>query len=96
MSKRLKREKLRKRPVLEEVREDGGGFARALASTDGHTRERGLQALCVWLQYRKNITEKDLLRLWKALFYCFWHSDKGAVQVWFLCLVGQCDRKRDF
>ena len=86
-----KERKQKERRLLEKVKEDhqGGastGFARALGSTDFHTRERGLQALTTWLTGHKNVTENDLLRLWKALFYCFWHSDKGPVQACYTCI----------
>ena len=80
-----KERKEKERPLLEKVSDGANGqsnskFARALGSTDHRTRERGLQALTLWLAGHKNITEKDLMRLWKALFFCFWHSDKAPVQ----------------
>jgi len=56
-------------------------FARALGSTDYHTREAGLAALTAWLAKKHDIDELDLLKLWKGIFYTFWHSDKHAVQV---------------
>lgn len=62
---------------------DSGGnckFARALGSVDWHTREQGLQALTLWLT-RTTPSEADLTKIWKALFFCFWHSDKAHVQV---------------
>ena len=74
--------KVKEHRLLEKVgsEPEGGGFARALGSTDFHTRERGLQALTVWLSRKRDIQPQDLLRLWKALFYCFWHSDNSPVQ----------------
>jgi hypothetical protein len=76
-----KERKQKERRLLEKVREDhNGGFARALASNDWATRERGLQALTLWLSGHRDVQEADLMRLWKALFYCFWHSDKVPVQ----------------
>ena len=47
---------------------------------DFHTRERGLQALTLWLGRKQEVGELELLRLWKGIFYCFWHSDKQQVQ----------------
>lgn len=81
MSKKAK--KIKQHHLLEKVQDgaQGGGFARALASSEFHTRERGLQAMTIWLSRHTSITENDLLRLWKAIFYCFWHSDKLPVQV---------------
>ena len=65
-------------------------FARALGSVDWHTREQGLQALTTWLS-RNNVSEEDLTKIWKALFFCFWHSDKAPVQVrWSTTVAAAC------
>lgn len=56
-------------------------FARALGSTDYNTREQGLAALSRWLTSRQQVSEMDMLKLWKGIFFCFWHSDKEPVQV---------------
>lgn len=61
--------------------EQDSKFARALGSSDFHTREAGLRALTTWLSRKHDIEELELLKLWKGVFYCFWHSDKAAVQV---------------
>ena len=59
----------------------GGGFARALASSDWHTRERGLLALERFLRVRGGaLSAAELRRLWRGLFYCFWHADLPPVQ----------------
>lgn len=73
----------RKRALLETVQEDDGNskFARALGSVDNQTREKGLQALSIWLSKKEDLTEQDLTRLWKGIFYCFWHADKAPFQV---------------
>lgn len=72
----------RERPLLEKVTEDGNSsFAKALGSVDFHTRERGLQALTVFLKRSAKLDELALRKLWKGLFYCFWHSDKAFAQV---------------
>ena len=78
-----KDKKKRSKPLLEPVEANEGNsrLARALGSTDGDTREKGLQFLTLWLQSNDNVDEKDILRLWKALYYCFWHSDQVRVQV---------------
>jgi hypothetical protein len=52
-----------------------------LGSTDFHTREQGLQALSRWLTHKPLISELDMLKLWKGIYFCFWHSDKEPVQV---------------
>ena len=71
----------RVKPVLEPVSADGDSkFARALGSTDYQTREKGLQALTLWMCARVDITEAEMLKIWKGLFFCFWHSDQAPVQ----------------
>lgn len=85
----VKQKKARsQRPVkepLEKLREDGANgnsaFARALGSVDYMTREKGVQALTRWLQRKGDVAEGDMLKLWKGLYFCFWHSDKTPVQV---------------
>jgi ribosomal RNA-processing protein 1 len=27
------------------------------------------------------VSELDMLKLWKGIYFCFWHSDKEPVQV---------------
>ncbi len=80
VSKKRKREK----PLVEKLPSADSGynckFARALGSVDWHTREQGLHALTVWLT-RNEVSDEDLTKIWKALFFCFWHSDKAPVQV---------------
>lgn len=70
------------KPLLEDVSEDWNtSFARALGSVDFHTREAGVRALTVFLQKSQLLTPLAMRKLWKGLFYCFWHSDKAAAQV---------------
>ncbi len=86
-----KKRKVKQKHVLEQVpqpiksaaaAEDGNSkFARALGSTDYSTREKGLQALSRWLVHKNSMSELDMMKLWKGLFFCFWHSDKVPVQV---------------
>lgn len=76
----------RPRPLLENVQEDpqaagDSKFARALGSVDAQTRNQGLTALAAWLSLRDSVSEPEMSKIWKGLFYCFWHSDKQPVQV---------------
>lgn len=74
----------RAKPLLEPSAESHDGnskFARALGSTDYMTREKGLQALTRWLQLKTDLSELDMMKIWKGLYFCFWHSDKTPVQV---------------
>ena len=81
---RVSKKRKRERPLVEKLPSADSGynckFARALGSVDWHTREQGLHALTVWLA-RNEVSDQDLTKIWKALFFCFWHSDKAPVQV---------------
>jgi len=70
------------RALLEPVSEDGSSsFAKALGSVDYQTREKGLQALTVYLSRSTQLSSLAMRKLWKGIFYCFWHSDKAPTQV---------------
>ena len=47
---------------------------------DVEVRDKAVKALERYLRSAKDITESELRKIWKALFYCFWHSDKPKVQ----------------
>ncbi|XP_063240493.1 ribosomal RNA processing protein 1 homolog [Bacillus rossius redtenbacheri] len=59
-------------------------LAKILASNDKRTRDRGVRKLGKWLAARARaglrLSEDDLLRVWKGLFYCMWMADKPLVQ----------------
>lgn len=55
-------------------------FARALASGDFHTRDKGIKALTLWLQGKQEVDDLSLKKIWKGVYFCFWHSDKAQVQ----------------
>ena len=61
--------------------EINGILARALSSTNWHTRDDALQQVLAALRFPTTLSEEDARNLWKGLFYTFWHSDKGPVQV---------------
>jgi hypothetical protein len=90
-----KRAKKKQKKLLEQLQSNAErdrsdcNLARALGSVDWHTREQGLQALTIWLT-RNKLVEKDLTRIWKALYFCFWHADKSHVQVSRKVLVMHC------
>jgi ribosomal RNA-processing protein 1 len=67
--------------ALNDPKHDGDSkFARALGSGEFHTRDLGLKAVSKWLQSQPAVDEGSLLKLWKGLLFCFWHSDKAPVQ----------------
>lgn len=70
------------------ARDGESRFARALASGDASTRLRALDALVAWLFAKGNcsaaansVTRDDMRKLWKGMFYSYWHSDLALVQV---------------
>ncbi|KAG4098053.1 nucleolar protein,Nop52-domain-containing protein [Neocallimastix lanati (nom. inval.)] len=55
-------------------------FGKALASADKKVRDKAVKRLSKYLSNKKDLSDLDLLKLWKGLFYCFWMSDKPLVQ----------------
>lgn len=82
MSKQQEGRPAKQRKLLDEASAGSTLFARQLGSSDYHTREAGLSALQGWLASKDgSLQEQEALKLWKAVFYCYWHSDKLPVQV---------------
>lgn len=50
------------------------------ATPDKETRDKAVKAVTRYLKNAHDITALELFKVWKALFYCMWHSDKRAVQ----------------
>mmetsp|Transcript_31226 Transcript_31226/g.76177 ORF Transcript_31226/g.76177 Transcript_31226/m.76177 type:complete len:363 (+) Transcript_31226:198-1286(+) len=55
-------------------------LARMLAHNSKKARDQTVKKLRRWITKRENVTELELLKLWKGLFYCYWMSDKRPVQ----------------
>ena len=60
-------------------------FAKKLANNDVKVRNRALKRLKAWLSKKTEtvdsaISDDDLLKIWKGLFYCMWYSDSYLVQ----------------
>jgi ribosomal RNA-processing protein 1 len=55
-------------------------FGNKLASNDKKTRDKAVKVLEKWLSSKQDISEADLNKIWKALFYCVWMSDKPLIQ----------------
>ncbi len=84
VNKKLRKKKPRNKPILEPAATDSlqdSSLIRALGSPDRDTREKGLHLLTTWLETHEDVSEYDILRLWKGLYFCFWHSDLISVQV---------------
>ncbi|KAG1364470.1 ribosomal RNA processing protein 1 [Cocos nucifera] len=61
----------------------GAVIAKRLASCNKSVRDRAVRALTAWLTQQPDdaVSKDDLLKIWKGLFYCVWHSDKLPIQV---------------
>jgi hypothetical protein len=46
------------------------GLARKLAHNDKAVRDSAIDMVVQWLDQRKQLTDLDYLKLWKALYYC--------------------------
>ncbi|RXW24032.1 hypothetical protein EST38_g1839 [Candolleomyces aberdarensis] len=57
-------------------------LGKVLASTDKKTRDRAIKNLSEFLSENSEneISEPEMNKLWKGVFYCFWMSDKPLVQ----------------
>ncbi|KAI5121317.1 hypothetical protein M0805_003784 [Coniferiporia weirii] len=57
-------------------------LARFLASTDKSTRDKAVKSLATFLSSpdHDSLSELEMSKLWKGIFYCYWMSDKPLVQ----------------
>ena len=51
-----------------------------LASSNKRVRDKAFDILKHWMTSRGDLPEEALLKIWKALFYCFYQSDTWPVQ----------------
>lgn len=51
-----------------------------LGATEKKYRDQALKKLTVYLTKKSEWTELEWDKLWKALFYCMWMSDKRPIQ----------------
>ncbi|KAG8892133.1 hypothetical protein FRC01_014329 [Tulasnella sp. 417] len=73
------------RPSTEEVQDDDAQalpMGKYFASSDKAVRDKAVDGLKQFLVARDDdlLEDKELMKLWKGLFFCFWHSDKPLVQ----------------
>jgi len=56
-------------------------FAKKLADSDARVRDKAFVAVSKWLAGRESLDELDARKLWRGLFYSFWHADGRATQL---------------
>ncbi|XVF36459.1 hypothetical protein REPUB_Repub19eG0060500 [Reevesia pubescens] len=60
---------------------EGPSLIKKLAACDKSTRDRAVRSLLnTWLPSQTEVSEEEMKRLWKGLFYCVWHADKLPAQ----------------
>ncbi|CAM0902136.1 unnamed protein product [Alopecurus aequalis] len=62
--------------------DEAAAITRRLASTNASARERAVRHLLSEFlpASAQDLSATDLLKLWKGLFFCFWHADKPLYQ----------------
>lgn len=60
-------------------------LGKALASTEKSTRDEAIRSLALYLSQAdaldaEPLSDLEMAKLWKGIFYCFWMSDKPRVQ----------------
>lgn len=55
-------------------------FGARLAHTEKVVRDKAVANLSAFLASREDMSELELLKVWKGLFYCMWMADKMPVQ----------------
>ncbi|KAM7273822.1 hypothetical protein ACFE04_028486 [Oxalis oulophora] len=64
-----------------ESTQSGSTLIKELASCNKTSRNRTLRLLLnTYLPSQTSISDEEMRKLWKGLFYCVWHSDKAPVQ----------------
>jgi ribosomal RNA-processing protein 1 len=56
-------------------------FAKRLADSDKRVRDKTFVAVSKWLSAREHLSRLDGKKLWRGLFYSFWHADGRATQL---------------
>ena len=56
-------------------------FAKKLADSDKRVRDKTFVNVSKWLASRETLTAIDGKKLWRGLFYSYWHADGRATQL---------------
>ncbi|KAK8625911.1 hypothetical protein V6N13_057068 [Hibiscus sabdariffa] len=60
---------------------EGPALIKLLAACDKSSRDRAVRSLLdSWLPSQSEVSDEDMKKLWKGLFYCVWHADKMPAQ----------------
>ncbi|KAE8674576.1 hypothetical protein F3Y22_tig00111745pilonHSYRG00142 [Hibiscus syriacus] len=60
---------------------EGPALIKQLAACDKSSRDRAVRSLLKsWLPSQSEVSDEEMKKLWKGLFYCVWHADKMLAQ----------------
>ncbi|KAK8596938.1 hypothetical protein V6N13_001548 [Hibiscus sabdariffa] len=60
---------------------EGPALIKLLAACDKSSRDRAVRSLLnSWLPSQSEVSDEEMKKLWKGLFYCVWHADKMPAQ----------------
>ncbi|KZV29571.1 ribosomal RNA processing protein 1B-like [Dorcoceras hygrometricum] len=79
----MKKRSREAKPILPALASASGpALIKYLASCNTTVRSQSLRLIQSWLASQPNqLSESDIKKLWKGLFYCVWHADKTPNQV---------------
>lgn len=61
--------------------EEGPSLIKRLAACDKSTRDKAVRSLLnTWFPSQTEVSDEEMKRMWKGLFYCVWHADKLPAQ----------------
>ena len=56
------------------------GFGIELGDTDEAVREKGAKKMLVWLRAQQDVSDLNMQKIWKALLFNYWMSDRRPVR----------------
>ncbi|XVF39766.1 hypothetical protein PTKIN_Ptkin01aG0058800 [Pterospermum kingtungense] len=60
---------------------EGSSLIKQLAACDKSIRDKAVRSLLNnWFPSQTEVSDEEMKRLWKGLFYCVWHADKFPAQ----------------
>nr|GLL26043.1 ribosomal RNA processing protein 1 homolog [Ipomoea trifida] len=80
MKKRSRELKPKPETLILDAVAPGPALIKYLASCSAPVRSKALRLLEGWLETQSEVSDDDMKKFWKGLFYCLWHSDKAPAQ----------------
>nr|GMC96678.1 ribosomal RNA processing protein 1 homolog [Ipomoea batatas] len=80
MKKRSRELKPKPETLILDAVVPGPALIKYLASCSAPVRSKALRLLEGWLETQSEVSDDDMKKFWKGLFYCLWHSDKAPLK----------------